>query len=987
MSKHILSELYKQQKTDRDIFQELMPFKVREILLIANPYDAFSIISDARFFDQIFGEYLQLNLYSAPRITSVFSSDAAVQKILTQRYDMIILMAGLDKLAPLQLAKQIKEHLPTVPILLLVNNNSDLTYFKGAGHKSLYINNVFVWNGDPKVFLAMTKMVEDSINLENDTRLGDVRVILLIEDSVRYYTRYLPKLYSLVMLQTQSILQEHAADDLHKILKMRARPKIILCHTYEEAIKIFETYKNNLLCVISDVSFERNGEINANAGTDFLQYIKQQISIPCLMQSSEIANKERAEALGVEFISKDSDTLELELQNFLMDKCGFGDFIFKNSRGLPIDRAKDVDEFEEKLATIPAESLLYHAKRQGISKWLMARGYISLAKHLSPFSIDDFQSSNELRTKILQMFEQVRLKKLGGSVINFDIKNIKNRHFIHQMGSGSLGGKGRGIAFMSHLIENIEFKKLIPDINIRIPATTIVGSNEFSEFIESNSLYRVIFSDVNYQTLKQNFIHAKLSDNLISNLRQYIQAIRFPLAVRSSGLFEDSLLQPFAGVYATYLLPNNAEDDETRLEQLITAIKLVYASIYSPQAKNYFNAVNYKIEEEKMAVIIQELVGEVNHHKFYTHISGVAQSYNYYPFSYMKPDDGFSVAAVGLGKYVVGGEKSYRFCPEYPDLELQLINDTVRDSQNHFYALNLKNTNPNLLEDGEESTLVTLPLMEAEEDGNLKNIAQVFDYENQRLTNNFEIKGPRVVNLANILKYDKFPLAKTISLLLDLFKQALGAPVEIEYGVDLSSALHNRPTFYILQIKPLIQKEMQVDIDESKIDKSRALLFANKGMGNGKYQTIRDIIYYKKDTFLSTETREMAKEVAALNAKMIREETEYVLIGPGRWGTHDRFTGIPVLWSQLCNAKVIIEVGLKDFALEASLGSHFFHNVTSMNVGYFSIPYLSTDNMLNMDLLLNQPVIEETNYFRHIRLNAPMEIIMDGKQRKAAILI
>ncbi len=987
MEKVVLSEVYKQQKSDRDIFQELMPFKVREILLVATPYDAFSIISDGRFFDQIVGEYLQLNLYSAPRITSVFSASDALNKLKYNNYSMVILMAGLDKKGPLELAQKIKTHTPDIPILLLVNNNSDLPYFKGAGDKSLYIDNVFVWNGDPKVFLAMTKLVEDTINLPNDTLLGDVRVILLIEDSVRYYTRYLPKLYALVMQQTQRILQEHSVDDLHKILKMRARPKIILCQTYEKALETFERYKNNLLCVISDVSFEKAGKIEPTAGIELLQYIKSQIAIPCLMQSSELNNADSAKKLEIQFISKDSETLEQELGDFLTEHCGFGDFIFKNARGIAIERARNIHEFEEKLATVPPESLIYHAKRQGISKWLMARGYISLAKLLSPVGIHDFKSTLELRTMILDTFEEVKINRLKGKVIAFDQEFVHNRHFILQIGRGSLGGKGRGIAFVSHLVENIQLDDLIPEQNIRIPSTTIVGSSVFEDFMESNRLYDVVFSSKEYSQLKKEFVRAQLPRKIIHQLRAYLEKSHHPLAIRSSGLFEDSLLQPFAGVYSTYLLSNNHDDIEVRLQQLTTAIKLVYCSIYSPEAQQYFSAVHYKIEEEKMAVLIQELVGEVNHNTYYPHISGVAQSYNYYPFAYMKPEDGFSVAALGLGKYTVGGEKSYRFCPAYPNLELLTINDQVKDSQNYFYALNLKNQCPDLLTEGEESNIVKLPLNEAEEDGNLKHIAQVFDYENQRLTSSFDKKGPRVVNFANILKYGYTPLAETISTLLDIFQQALGAPVEIEYAVDLSDTLFGKPTFYILQIKPLIKKEFQVEFDEEEIDASRALLYAQKGMGNGIIDNITDIIYYYPEKFDTTETLAMAQEIAQINAQMIEEDRCYILIGPGRWGTHDRFTGIPVLWSQISNAKVIIEMGLADFPLEASLGSHFFHNVTSMNVGYFAIPYKSSENYIQMDLLSDQQILKEYKYFSHVRLTQPTRIVMDGKQQKAVILL
>lgn len=977
---------YKKKKTDRDIFQDLMPFKVKEILLVSNLYDAYSITREGQFFDRIFGEYLQLNLYAAPRITSALSDNEALLKIQYNNFDVVILTAGMDKKAPLLLAEKIKKSIPDTPIILLVNNNSDLKYFKLAGGKSKNIERVFVWNGESKIFLAISKYIEDKKNVAPDTQIGDVRVILLVEDSVRYYSRYLPLLYSIVMKQTQEIIQDYKADESQKILKMRARPKILLCTTYEEAITIVNRYQDNLLCVISDVSFNKDNRSNPDAGVQLLKYVQEKTTIPLLMQSSNSSNQIKAESINVNFIHKSSETLAHDIQEFLLSKCGFGDFVFKDRYGKPFDKATNLVEFEEKIHTLPVDSFYYHGRRQGFSIWLMARGEINLAQMLRPVNIDEYEDLEVLRSTVLEAFRINRLEKLKGNIVNFHPSLIHSKRYIVRLGNGSLGGKGRGMAFLSNFIENLDFNKLLPDIRIAIPTTSVIGVEAFDTFLETNGIYDQIYADIDFMEIQSLFVNSQLSDDLVEKLRHIVNVYKKPLAVRSSGLFEDSMQQPFSGVYRTYILPNNQESESERLNQLCLAIKLVYASIFTDSARNYFQAVNYKIEEEKMAVIIQELVGTAKDQYYYTQISGVAQSYNYYPFSYMQPEDGFSVAAIGLGMYVVGGEKSHRFCPRYPKLELNAIPDQVKDSQTHFYAVDLKKQNIDLINEGEDAAIVKLPLKIAESEGNLLHMAEVFDFENQRLIGDFTKRGPRVVNFSNILKYDHIPLAKTLKILLNFFEEAMGTPVEIEYAVDMNLENDKLPTFYLLQIKPLIQKEYEVDLNLEEYNPDDAILYASKGMGNGQYSHIKDVIYMDIDKFEKTETGEMAKEMRMLNKLMVEEDREYILIGPGRWGTRDKFTGIPVLWSHISKARVIIEMGLKDFPLDASLGSHFFHNVTSMNVGYFSVPHRSPDNKLNLDKLSNAEVINQTHYFKHVRFKKSLHVIMDGRKRKALIM-
>ncbi len=982
-----LANIYKRKKTDRDIFQELMPTKVKEVLLVATLYDSYSIVREGQFSDKIFGEYLQLNLYAAPRFTSVNSREDALTILNHKDFDMVIVMAGVDKVTPVQTAKEIRNKRPKMPLLLLVNNNADLRYFQYEVRKLDFIDRIFVFNGNSNVFLAMIKYIEDKKNVARDTQNGNVRVILLVEDSIQYYSRYLPMLFSTVMTQTQMLVEEDAKDELHKILRMRARPKVLLVSTYEDAVKILNSYKKYILCVISDVSFERNGVDDDDAGIELLKYAEKKLKypVPLLLQSHDIANAERAKSVNADFINKNSESLSMDILNFLYRRLGFGNFVFKGLDGKPLGQAENIEKFQEMLKTIPAEALIYHSTRNSFSTWLMARGEINMAERLRPVKFDDFESPEKLRQFCLNVFKKVRDEKRKGTIVNFDPALVNSNRFIVRLAKGSLGGKGRGIAFICNFIENINFRKLIPDLNIRIPATAILGAYEFDKFIEINNLYDDIYSLNNYQSIRRHFLESEFEDKMKTRLMEYLVEMKKPLAVRSSGLFEDSLLQPFSGVYATYLLPNNHPDIEMRYNQLETAIKLVYASIFTESAQAYFDAVNYKIEEEKMAVVIQEIIGHDYNGKYYPTISGVAQSYNYYPISYMKPEDGFSVAAVGLGMYVVGGENAFRFCPKYPQINPTSLKDQIRDSQKYFYALDLSRTDFDLIKNGEDAAIKKYRIKDAEEDGTLEHSVSTYSIENDDLIPGIQGKGPRVVDFANILKYNHLPLAETLQILLKLFKEAMGSPVEIEYALDLDKAKNRLPTFYLLQIKPLIRLEEKVEIDLKEVEDDKVFMYAEQGMGNGIIEDIRDVVYVNPAKFDKMKTKQMAKEIKQINAWFENEDKDYILIGPGRWGSRDPYTGIPVIWAHISKAHIIIEMGLPDFPLDASLGSHFFHNVTSMNVGYFSVAHNSRTSVLKMEALEKQEVIAETEYIKHVRFNKPLTVLMNGREQKALI--
>lgn len=984
-SRQLLQKYLSKQNYNRDIFHDLMPFKVREILLVANLYDAYNIEKEGHFAEHMLGEYHQLNLTSMPRVTGVSSEDEAFAQLNVRHFDLVIFMMGAEKSTPIEISQKIREEFPYIPVFMLLNNNSDIETFERNPEKFGAIDKLFVWNGDPKVFFAMVKYLEDKVNLENDTRIGLVRIILLVEDSARYYSRYLPLLYSNVLDQTMRIIEDVSSDELLKVLRLRARPKILMAASYEEAIEVLNQYKDNLLCLISDVRFYKEGKLNDDAGVQLVQHFRSQVKdLPIVLQSSDPENATKAYELKCTYIDKNSQSLLQDIQSFITHYLGFGNFVYKNAQGVQIAVARSLKEFENQLREVPDESLLYHARRDHFSLWLMARGEVQIAKYINPYKVADFKSVSDLREFMLNAIRRHRLEQNKGKVIAYDETELPEESNVLSLASGSLGGKGRGVAFINTLIYNFDFHQIIANINIRAPKTLIIGTDEFEYFMDRNQLRSLVMEEHNYESIREAFVKGRLSEGLVKKLKRLMRLIEKPVAVRSSGLFEDSLMQPFAGIFETYLLPNSHPDLDERLNQVCDAIKLVYASVYSPIARGYIDAIHYKIEDEKMAIVLQEVVGNTFDRYHYPHISGVAQSYNYYPFAHMKPEEGFAVAAVGLGCYVVEGEKAYRFSPKYPTTEINTPKDQFKNSQVYFYAIDTEKHNVNLLE-GEFAGLAKLDIDVAEKHGNLRHCASVYDFDNERIVPGLTATGPRIINFSNILKYNFIPLAETIQLVLDIVKEALGTAVEIEFAVDLTKDSNNRASFYLLQIKPLIGSAQDFEVKMNEIEKDKILLYTEKGMGNGKIDHITDIIYVKPDTFDKSMTEKMVGEIEKLNALMFAANQEYILIGPGRWGTRDRWIGIPVNWPQISQAKMIVETSLEDFPLDASSGSHFFHNVTSMNVGYCTVQPELLNSYIRYEILDKQEVVEETEFFRHVRFKQPLVIRMDGKKRLSVI--
>jgi len=984
-SRQLLQLFLNKNNMARDVYHDLMMFKVKEILLVANLYDAYSIEREGRFTEHVLDEYHQLNLTTVPRITGVSSVEEVFEKLQDKHYDLIIMMVGSDKKAPVEWSKAVKKEYPYIPVYFLLNNNKDIKYFEDRRAENHTIDRVFAWNGNSNIFFAMIKHLEDKINVENDTKIGMVRVILLVEDSAKYYSRYLPLLYNVVMAQTKRIIDDVSTDELYKVLRMRARPKILLASNYEEALAIFNNYKDYLLCLISDVKFKRDGQWDENAGFRLAKLIKSQIKdLPIVIQSSDEANGNIAYKLKASFINKDSETLEQDFKSFITHYLGFGNFIYRDHRGAQIAIAKSLKEFERNLRTIPDESLIYHAHRDHFSLWLMARGEIQVAKIINPHKVTDFKSPSGLREYLISVIQKFRNEQNKGKIIPFEKNAVLDESNVVNLMPGSLGGKGRGLAFINTLIYNYDFSKYVPNINIKAPKTSVIGTEEFEYFMERNNLYDFVYTETDYEKIKEKFIEGNLTDSLIKKLKVILELIKKPLAIRSSGLFEDSQMQPFAGIFETYILPNNHPLLSIRLNQIMDAIKLVFASVFSKMAKDYIRAVNYKIEEEKMAVVIQEVVGNQYEDVFYPHISGVAQSYNYYPVSHMKPDEGFAVAAVGLGKYVVEGEKAYRFSPKYPNAEINSPKDQYKNSQVNFFAVDLKKKEFNLLE-GDTAGLRRLDIDDAERHGTLRHCASVYNPENNAISPGLSQYGPRIINFANILKYNYIPLAKTIEVVLDVVKEAMGTPVEIEFAVDLNKDKDYKSSFYLLQIKPLLGNADDYEIDLDTVEHDKVILFSDKGMGNGMINDLYDVIYADPEHFDKSKTLEMAGEIETINAQVGQNNTKYILIGPGRWGTRDRWIGIPVVWPQISNAKIIVETSLEGFPLDASSGSHFFHNVTTMNVGYFTVQPEFSKSYVKYDVLEKQELISQSKYFKHVRFKTPLTVKMDGRKRISVI--
>ncbi|MCQ2960363.1 MAG: pyruvate, phosphate dikinase [Bacteroidales bacterium] len=985
-----LQKLLNEQTLDKYIYLDMMKHKVSQILFVATMYDAFNLEKDDSFFEKFMGPIYQYSIFSLPRIIGVSSHKQALDLLKTMHFDLVILMVGADVQKPLSLSAEIRKITQDVPVYLLLNPRSNIAYFEDLVAKTTLFNKIFIWSGDSQIFFAMVKSLEDHANVENDTKIGLVRTMLLIEDSTQYYSKYLPIIFSVLFDQVGEQISDYESNELEKLSKIRSRPKLLWARNYEEATFLFNKYKDFMTCVISDMEFERNGVLDKEAGMAFMGHVRDyNVNMPILIQSSELKYAQYAKEIHAKFVNKKSDMLLDKIKKFVMHNFGYGDFIFRNGKGEPIAKAKNLREFEMLLRTIPDDSLKYHADQNQFSIWLMGRGEIELAKQLNPVNLSDLNNDvSKLREMNNVILDEYRQTKKRGKILSFEETAVLDEKNVVSLAAGSLGGKGRGLAFVNTLINNIDLNPYADQMAIRTPKTAVIGTEEFEFFIKHNFAGRNLFAkDLSDEQIKEMFLAGKLSEDLQRKLVILLEQISKPLAVRSSSIFEDSATQPLAGVFSTYIIPNNNSDISRRLKDLETAIKLVYASVYSTQVKDFYKSTSHKIEEEKMAIVIQEVVGEYYDQYFYPHICGVAQSYNYYPIAHMKPEEGFAVCAVGLGFYIVDGGNAYRFSPHYPKVDILSTKDQIKSSQTHFYAVDFTKENVDFKRDGEHAALTLLPISEAEKHKTLKHCASTYNYENDRIEPGVSGYGPRIINFANILKYNYAPLAEILTLILNTVQEAMGTPVEIEFAVDLNENEDGVPSFYLLQIKPLTGSLITENAFPEVLKNAPQLLHTTSCMGNGFIENICDVVYIDLEKFDKLRTLEMVAEIEKINKQMVEKGRKYLLIGPGRWGTSDRFLGIPVLWSQISNAKVIVEISLSNFPLDASLGSHFFHNISTMNIGYFAIEHVNSENYINWDILKRQKVVEQTEFFVHVQFEKNLCVYMQGKDRTATIFV
>ncbi|NOZ60848.1 MAG: hypothetical protein GXO74_04130 [Calditrichaeota bacterium] len=967
-------------------FFDLMPHHIREILLVSSLYDSFILEEDGQLGENLYADYFDLQLSYAPRITRVSTGEQALQEVKDRKFDLVISMLRLSDMDVFTVAKKIKKIDKDLPVVLLAYQ-SDIMAHAADPVAHPEIDRTFIWSGDTKILLAITKLFEDKKNVAHDIEYGDVRVIIIVENSRRYYSLFLPIIYTEIMKQTQALIAE-GLNEMHRQLRRRARPKILLAETYEEAFGLYQKYQNNVLGIISDISYYHHGRMDPDAGFKLAQKIRaSDPELPLLLMSTQTQNAQKAEKSHVSFLNKNSNSLLLELRHFIKGQLGFGDFIFRVPNGKEIGRAKNLKELENLLATVPDDSIAYHASRNHFSNWLMARTEFALAQKLRPKKISDFENIQQVRQHLIESISQLRKSKQRGVIVEFSRSRFDQESAFVKFSSGSLGGKARGIAFIRALLDKSPTRKNFPDIEIKVPRTDVIGTDFFDEFLDVNNLRQLAIESDNDDDIARAFLKKKLPKTLMENLKFYLQHVNYPLAIRSSSLLEDSQFQPFAGLYSTYMIPNNDPDIKVRLQQLSDAVKLVYASTFYQSPKAYIKSLSRSIEEEKMAVIIQQVVGKRHADLFYPNFSGVAQSYNFYPISYQKPDDGVAMVALGLGKIIVDAGKALRFCPRYPNVlpQFSTPEEILENSQREFFALNLGQSNLALTRD-ENSTLTLENLDTAEKQGTLSPIGGVYSVNNNIIYDGIYEQGPRVITFSHILKSDLFPLASILNDLLEIGRLGMGCAVQIEFAVNFRQRAEEKDEFYFLQIRPMVHGYEESDVKVDNIPRERIMCATSNALGNGVTSNISDIIYVKPENFSAMNTVKMKLEINKINSLLVEQGRNYILIGPGRWGSSDHFLGIPVAWENISNVKLLVETDLDGFKVEPSQGTHFFQNITSFYIGYFNVRQFRKDSFIDWNWLDSLPAENETDFVRHIRLDAPMEIRIDGRSRKGVIL-
>ncbi|MBT3181993.1 MAG: hypothetical protein HN337_05730 [Deltaproteobacteria bacterium] len=960
--------------------------RILKILLVSSEYDLYIMEEEGLISDRISDDYALLHLTNAPIVTRVSTAKEAIKLIQKKHFDLVVTGIRVGKKTNIyKMAMRIKELSPSLPIAILTSETGRLSSISKMKCPS-NVDKVFFWHGDARLFLAIIKYFEDILNAPHDCLEENARVIILVEDSPQFYSTYLPLIYTEILEQTRSLIAEGASDE-EKVLRMTSRPKILLAETYEEAVTLYKKYHDNVLGIISDRRFPKAGEPDIEAGFAFTKLVKKDNpNIPVLLQSKDSIQAYRAASLGASFADKNSPHLLQELRKFILNHFGFGDFIFYLPNGKEVGRARNRREMERVLDSVPDESIVFHGKKNHFSHWLFARGEFGLAAELRPMKYSDFKSTDDIRNKIKGGLELARKKRRKARISQFSERDFELTTPFIRFGGGSIGGKGRGIAFMSKLLMRPDIEERLSKYNIYVPQTAALGTEVFDRFLEKNHLYKIAMEEKTDSVIASAFLEAELGTKLVGELAAFLKKITQPLAIRSSSLSEDSLSQPFAGLYATYLIPNNQTNFEERLRQFLSAIKLVYASTFFSNPKAYMEANGIAVESEKMAVIIQQVAGHAHGHYFYPDIAGVAQSYNFFPVGYLKPEDGVSQLVMGLGTTAMRGEKALRFSPKYPNIlpQYSKTKDILMNSQRMFDAIDLHRAD-RALSTNEHGTLASLELKRAEKNGPLPRLGAVYSPEDDVIYEGTLRDGQRILTFKRILSGSEYPIPKIIESVLEIGSSGMGCPVEVEYAANLSKD-GSPASFAFLQIRPLVTGEEAEEVCIDRTDDKRCLLLSNKAMGNGLFDNIKHLIFVKREDFDIKKTSEIAAEIGKLNTTMISKGLNYILIGFGRWGTANPLLGIPVSYSQISHAKVICEISTEELNVEPSQGTHFFHNIASCRIGYISIDMTDKQNKLDWEWLNSQKVVKELDYVKMIKLRKPLITKIDGRSGSGVIL-
>ena len=966
-------------------FEALMPFKVKNILLVSSLYDMYNLREDGQLANMLLSEYAELRLSSAPTITRVASGSKALEAIKDTKYELIIVFRSLSDVDSFEFNQQAKLLCPDIPVVLLAFHHRELELMRDQVGRAF--DSIFIWSGESKILLTIIKFVEDKINVEADTNLVGVRVIILVENSVRFYSSFLPLIYTEIMQQTSKLLSE-SINSANRLLRMRARPKILLAENYEEGLALFNQYKKYMLGIISDIQFSKGGKTDETAGIQLITRIKKEVSdLPVLLQSSDDARAKQAAACDAGFLNKNSPRLLNKLSTFINQNFGFGDFVFRLPDGTELDRARNFREMQKCVALVDIRSLVFHAERNHFSNWLIARTEFDLAARLRPRHVGEFDDPKDMRSFLVELLKNFRHERQVGVVTDFSRDQYDGHAEFLRIGKGSLGGKGRGLAFINNLVNRHPTNNAFPGTRISVPRSAVICTDAFDQFMEINQLTEFALGEHSDEEIIAAFTSATMPQELEEDLKSYLAIADYPLAVRSSSLLEDCHYQPFAGIFDTHFLPNNQPLLEDRLERLLVAIKLIYASVYFRNAKHYTEATGNRTEEEKMAVILQKIVGKNRGGHFYPVLSGMARSYNFYSVGHIKPDDGIAYTALGLGKTIMEGENCLFFSPANPQVlpQFSTPQDYLKNTQHEFFAVDMKN--PSVFpETGGEVGLVKLKMAETEQHGVLKFIGSTYSPDNDRIYPGIGRKGARIITFDPILKSKIFPLGEILQYLLKLGSGAMNVPVEVEFAAEISSDPDRPHEFRFLQIRPMMVETSFEDVSVYDGEDQQIFCKSDQALSNGRIEGIRDIVFVRSDNFERANMIHMADQVGEYNQKLKDKNLPYILVGPGRWGTSDRWLGIPTKWDQVSSARVIIEADYGDFVVEPSFGTHFFQNLITFSIAYLTINSASKYNFFDWEWLNSIKPVSETEYVRHVRLEQPLNILIDGRNGKAVIV-